>query len=101
LSSPATGPDCSGGAGPWPLVAGVPRVGRVATYDPRRGLGSVTETHPADDPSVSDHPFHSTAIADGSRAIDPGTPVAFVLVAGLAGTVEARNVTPIRVSGEG
>jgi hypothetical protein len=59
----------------------------------------VTETHEMDGPSVADYAFHSTAIADGSRAIDPGTEVAFVLAAGLAGTVEARNVTPIRPCG--
>jgi cold shock CspA family protein len=76
-------------------------IGRVAAYDPGRGLGTLTGTDAGGgDPSRSTHSFHCTAIADGSRAIDPGTPVAYLIVAGLGGVLEARNVTPIGTPGD-
>jgi len=75
-------------------------MGWVATYDAQRGLGTVTETGQEDDPQASSYPFHCTAIADGSRAINPGTKVVFVLVPGLAGVLEARNVTPVGAPGD-
>jgi hypothetical protein len=81
---------------------GVPRIGLVASYDADRGLGTVVDENLADDASVPlsrAHSFHCTAIADGSRAIAAGTPVAFVLVAGLGGVLEARSVTPFARSG--
>jgi cold shock CspA family protein len=81
-------------AGRWPLLAGVPRIGWVAGYDAGRGLGSVTESLDAEASSPV-YSFHCTAIADGSREIDPGTKVAFVLVAGLGGALEAAGVTPV------
>jgi cold shock CspA family protein len=73
---------------------GVPRIGRVAAYDAGRGLGTVTTGDAADGPGPA-YSFHSTAIADGSRAIDPGTKVGFSIAAGLGGVLEARYVTPI------
>jgi cold shock CspA family protein len=40
------------------------------------------------------HPFHCTAIVDGTRSIDPGAPVVFVLVPGRQGRWEATALTP-------
>jgi cold shock CspA family protein len=61
-------------------------MGSVATFDERRGLGTVV----ADDGrSLS---FHCTAIADGSRTIDVGTRVAFSVVAGHLGQWEATGL---------
>lgn len=40
------------------------------------------------------HPFHSTAVADGSRFIDTGTPVSFVLVPGRQGRWEGSELWP-------
>jgi len=80
-------------------TTGVPLIGRVASYDAGRGLGTVAA---GDDGLVHVHPvhtFHCTAIADGSRAIEVGTRVAFVLVAGLGGVLEARAVTRIVAAG--
>ena len=37
----------------------------------------------------ADHPFHCTAIADGSRRIEPGTAVTFELAPGRQGRWEA------------
>lgn len=41
-----------------------------------------------------EHPFHSTAIVDGSRTIDEGVPVAFALAPGRLGRWEAMDITP-------
>jgi len=38
--------------------------------------------------------FHATAIADGSRTIDVGTDVAFVVAPGHRGRDEARSLVP-------
>ncbi len=64
-------------------------VGRVTAFDARRGLGTVT----AADGSAYD--FHATAVADGSRWIDPGTAVAFLVVPGHRGRYEARALTGV------
>lgn len=88
------------------LVGGA-RIGVVAAYDAGRGLGSIVETDGnadaaddvSDDLAGSAHAFHCTAIADGSRDIEAGTPVAFVLAAGLGGRLEARCVTPTGARG--
>ena len=69
-------------------VAG-PHVGRVASFDPARGLGTVVD----DDGARYD--FHATAIADGSRRIDVGAAVSFALVAGHRGRVEIRRLVPV------
>lgn len=66
-----------------------PRLGRVASFDPARGLGTVT------DDGGSVHPFHATAIADGSRRIDVGTPVSYTLAPGHGGRLEARTLVPL------
>jgi cold shock CspA family protein len=60
--------------------------GRVASFDKARGLGSVT-----DDTGVA-LGFHATAIADGSRTIEVGTEVAFVVTPGHRGRYEAGSL---------
>lgn len=62
--------------------------GTVTAFDPRIGLGEVT----AEDGTV--HPFHCTAIADGSRDIPEGQQVRFVVVPGRSGTWEAVGIEP-------
>jgi cold shock CspA family protein len=69
-----------------PVEPGRPRSGSVTGFDGPRGLGEVT----GEDGRV--FPFHCTAITDGSRTIDVGTPVAFVVAAGHRGRLEARSV---------
>jgi cold shock CspA family protein len=61
------------------------RLGVVHEFDAERGLGTV-----ASDGEV--WTFHCTAIADGSRHIDTGVPVAFLVVPSLGGALEAREV---------
>jgi cold shock CspA family protein len=63
--------------------------GRVIEFDAHAGLGAV-ET--ADGDRFS---FHCTAIADGTRRIEPATPVVFRVGAGGPGRWEAFEVTPI------
>ncbi|HXY45655.1 MAG TPA: hypothetical protein VEH29_15830 [Acidimicrobiales bacterium] len=77
-----------GGAGPF----GALRLGRVVEYEFERGLGSVAEISPSG-AELGRYRFHCTAIADGSRNIEPGTPVVFALSPGLGGVLEARAVT--------
>jgi cold shock CspA family protein len=62
------------------------RHGTVRTFDERRGQGEIE----ADDGAAFG--FHSTAIADGTRRIAPGTPVEFDVVAGLPGRWEATAI---------
>jgi cold shock CspA family protein len=66
------------------------RLGTVAEFDDDRGTGTITAT---DGPSYF---FHCTAIADGSRTIDPGAPVQFRVVPGHLGQWEATDVEVIR-----
>lgn len=40
----------------------------------------------------AEHPFHCTAIADGTRRIEPGTAVTFDLVPGRQGRWEAAGL---------
>ena len=71
----------AGGAGP--------RLGRVTTFDARRGLGTVTG---ADGRTYG---FHATAIADGSRRVDEGASVAFSGAPGHGGRYEARSLVVV------
>jgi cold shock CspA family protein len=74
-----------------PDVSSVPLApgrGTVASFDDPRGLGVVRS-----DAGV-DYPFHCTAVADGSRAIDEGTEVTFRVVAGRLGRWEATDLRP-------
>jgi cold shock CspA family protein len=59
----------------------------VTSFDARRGLGTVTDVDGVE------HDFHATAIGDGSRRIDPGTDVTFVLRPGHRGRYEAGALT--------
>ena len=70
-----------------------PRRGRVSAFDPRRGLGTVT------DETGTEFDFHATAIADGSRRIDEGTAVTFCAAPGRRGRYEARSLVPERPAG--
>jgi cold shock CspA family protein len=63
------------------------RHGRITAFDARRGWGTVT------DPEGTEFEFHATAIADGSRLIDPGTEVRFAVAAGHRGRYEARGLS--------
>lgn len=60
--------------------------GTVSSFDDPVGLGTVT-----DDEGVV-HPFHCTAIADGSRHVEEGARVSFGLRAGRGGRVEATGL---------
>ena len=68
------------------VPASGPHLGRVASFDPTRGLGAV-----ADDDGAT-YGFHATAIADGSRRIDVGTTVVFTVTPGPRGLYEARSL---------
>jgi len=72
-----------------PVGAARPRLGRVASFDATRGLGTVT------DDAGADYAFHATAIADGTRRIDVGIPVTFSLAPGHGGRYEARSLLPV------
>jgi cold shock CspA family protein len=67
-----------------PVDATGPHLGRVASFDATRGLGTVT------DEAGAVYAFHATAIADGSRRIDVGARVSYVLAPGHGGRHEAR-----------
>jgi len=68
-------------------MAGGRRSGTVAEFDPATGWGIV-------EADGGEWPMHSTAIADGSRRIQPGTAVSFAAVPGRAGVFEATDVRP-------
>ena len=71
-----------------PSVAGTVH-GRVATFDDPEGYGTVA----ADEPAGTWF-FHCTAIADGSRTIEPGATVQFEVTAGRMGRYEATAIHP-------
>lgn len=60
----------------------------MSEFDGHRGLGTVV----ARDGQA--FPFHCTSIADGSRTIDEGTAVTFVIVPGHRGQWEAAAIAP-------
>lgn len=68
----------------------ITRRGVVAQFDEPSGLGEVCEE------DGTSYGFHCTAIAGGSRVIEPGTAVSFVLRPGHLGRLEASEVTPTR-----
>ena len=72
-----------------PVPTAGPRHGRVASFDPARGLGTVA------DEAGTRYGFHATAIADGSRRIETGADVVFVVAPGHGGRHEARSVVPV------
>jgi cold shock CspA family protein len=66
-----------------------PGRGVVESFDDPRGLGVVRS-----DLGV-DYPFHCTAVADGTRTIEAGTPVAFRVAPGRSGRWEATDLVPL------
>ena len=66
-----------------------PRIGVVTEFDEPRGLGVVR-----DDDGRS-YGFHCTALADGTRNVDPGVRVVFAVTAGHGGRYEARAITTL------
>jgi len=62
--------------------------GVVERFDSARGLGEIAGADGAT------YPFHSTVIADGTRAIAVGAAVAFDVIPGHLGRWEAAAVTP-------
>ena len=70
-------------------TAGTLLVGDVAEFDEDRGLGVVEYGE------GRRLPFHCTAITDGSRRVDVGAVVAFMVAAGRLGQLEARSVRPL------
>jgi cold shock CspA family protein len=62
--------------------------GEVASFDSPGGYGVVRAQ------DGTELTFHCTAIADGSREIEPGTPVTFDVVPGHQGRWEAAAITP-------
>lgn len=63
--------------------------GTIASFDGHIGLGVIST---ADEIRYD---FHCTAIADGTRAIDPGTEVCFVVGPAGPGRWEAIRIDPI------
>ncbi|CAB4731797.1 MAG: cold-shock protein [Actinobacteria bacterium] len=62
-------------------------IGRVAAFDPFRGLGMII------DADGGDWPFHCVAILDGTRSIEVGVAVEFEPLAKL-GRLEASRIRP-------
>ncbi|MGK2948129.1 MAG: cold shock domain-containing protein [Acidimicrobiales bacterium] len=62
--------------------------GKVVAFDEPRGLGTIE----ADDGAT--HPFHCTAILDGTRMIEVGRAVEFEVRPGGLGRWEATRISP-------
>ena len=60
--------------------------GAVIEFDDHRGVGVIRTA------DGSDHPFHCTQIADGSRTMAVGATVEFDVVAGHLGRWEASEI---------
>lgn len=71
-----------------PERRGADRAGVVVDFDEPRGWGTVR------DADGTEHWFHCTAIADGTRTVVVGAPVRFRLVAGRLGRWEAGDLRP-------
>jgi cold shock CspA family protein len=61
----------------------------VTSFDAHRGWGTVADS------AGTEFEFHATAIADGSRRVEPGTAVAFSVVPGHRGRYEARGLSAL------
>jgi len=66
-----------------------PRFGEIVAFEEHRGLGTVR------DAEGRQLEFHCTQIADGSRTIDVGAEVVFVVAAGSLGRWEARGIVKL------
>ena len=73
-------------SGGWPIERD-PRPGVVSAFEEDRGLGVITDAMGAS------FEFHCTAISDGTRSIEVGAPVSFVVRPGHRGRLEAREVS--------
>ena len=62
--------------------------GTVTAFDEHRGIGEIA----ADDGAT--YGFHCTAIADGTRTIEIGAAVEFMVVPGHLGRWEAAAIEP-------
>jgi cold shock CspA family protein len=71
------------------MAEAAPVIGRVTAFDERLGLGVVTGS------DGTELPFHCTRIADGSRAVDVGAEVAYLIVAGGPGRWEASGLVKL------
>ena len=65
----------------------------MVAFDPDRGLGTVR------DDGGSELAFHCTALADGTRSVEVGTRVVYVIAAGHRGLVEARGLATLGHAG--
>jgi len=72
-----------------PIPSAGPHLGRVTSFDQKRGLGTVH-----DDTTGAEFAFHATAIADGSRRIEEKTRVVFTVAPGHLGRYEAPALIP-------
>jgi len=70
----------------WPSRRAGGVTGTVVSFDAQRGVGTVT------DQVGAELFFHCTAITDGSRRIDVGQSVSFVVRPTHRGLLEARHV---------
>jgi cold shock CspA family protein len=68
--------------------------GTVERFDTGSGLGEITGA------DGTTYPFHATEIADGTRTIEVGAAVDFVVIAGHLGRWEASAVVPAGVRTE-
>jgi len=66
-----------------------PRTGVVEAFDEPRGTGVLRG---ADGVRL---PFHCTALVDGSRRVDEGTVVVYVVAPGQRGQMEAIGIRPL------
>ncbi|MHB8262569.1 MAG: hypothetical protein ACYDGY_02310 [Acidimicrobiales bacterium] len=73
--------------------------GIVTSFDEARGTGEITWLRESKDEPVSLGEevvaFHCASIADGTRHIDTGAPVAFSLASGHYGMPEACRITKL------
>ncbi len=72
-----------------PLTRRRPLLGVVTAFDPDRALGTVRSD------AGDELAFHSTAIADGTRTIEVGARVAFVVVPARRGAMEAAGLAAV------
>lgn len=78
----------------WPSGrSGEVHLGIVVSFDAGRGLGTVRAEARPGDGAPPELGFHSTSIADGSRHVEAGRAVAFVIRPGAGGRFEAAQLT--------
>lgn len=74
---------------PTPFPPTGPQHGTVDTFDSHACLGTIVDS------AERRWPFQCTSLVDGSREVDPGTPVTFVVARRHGGTFEADLIAPI------